>query len=406
MRIGRTLPSLSIMVTVLSCGMAAAPPAPALPAVQFGLVGIARGQTMRVNIVNALPVGTDVAACDLHAIFADQAGLPFGTRSDDWIALVPGQATWIDLPAALVFARDASARRARVRTTVEYEPDPPTHPPNSIDPCSRIVSTLEVFDNFTGRTSAFESQPVPPTTFGLVGLARRQTLALTTINLAHPPDPGLDLPPSPCVVALSFLDATGQAMRGRDGLPLGRRAALLPGEFLALNLPAALTLGASAGLRVPVRALVQVDSGPPEFPDACAGLTNTLELVDTSKARTSLIYAAGAQAGAPGDTTTNRTPHLWLLVPNVSWKIQGFLPTPIMIVGSGFTQNGFVTVTMNGASYGPLKPYNCSFNVNAFGFTNVNTCLVEIPVNVPFGSGTITVTDFGTPSNALGFSVQ
>lgn len=295
----RALAVLAASVLAAPAAFAADLLADPLPAVQFGLIGIARGQTLRVNIVNTLPVGTDVAACDVHAIFADQAGLPFAARSEDWIALAPGQATWIDLPAALVFARDALALRARVRATVEMSPGPPDLPPN---PCIRIVSTLEVFDNFTGRTSAFEMQPGPPTvemspgppnTFGLVGLARLQTLALTTINLTHPPDPGLDLPPSPCVVALSFLDAAGQAVLGRDGLPLVRRAALLPGEFLALNLPAALAFGDSAGVRVPFRAQVQMNPGPPELPDACAGLTNTLELVDALTGRTSLIYAAG-----------------------------------------------------------------------------------------------------------------
>ena len=303
MRNRRYLTSCSALLTFVSCVLAAAPSALALPAVQFGLVGIARGQTMRVNIANTLPPGTDIPACEVRAIFADQAGQPFGTRSDDSTALFPGQAMWSDLPAALVFARDPYALRARVRATVEMSPGPPDLPPS---PCAGIVSTLEVFDNLTGRTSAFEGQPGPPevqpgppNTFGLVGLARLQMLALTSINLTHPPDPGLEFPPSPCNVTLSFLSSAGETLLGRDGLPLVRRAALLPGEFLAFNLSAALAFGDSTALRVPVRALVQSQPGPPDAPDACVGLTNTLEVVDAITGRTSLIYAAGMQPGPP-----------------------------------------------------------------------------------------------------------
>jgi hypothetical protein len=151
-----------------------------------------------------------------------------------------------------------------------------------------------VFDNLTGRTAAFEGHPGPPNTFGLVGLARLQTLALTAFR---PPNP--NVPPNPCVVGLTFLDAAGRFVVDRDDQPIARRRALLPGEFLALNLPAALVFSDAASLRVPIRAFVHVQPGPSDEPDACAGLTTTLEVVDALTGRTSLIYAAGQQPGPP-----------------------------------------------------------------------------------------------------------
>ena len=134
MRLDRPAPLVVSLLMVLSGGLASVPSAAALPAVQFGLIGLARGQTMRVNIVNTLPPGAAVGPCSVRAIFADEQGQPFGSRSDDETALQPGQATWIDLPAARVFGRDTLALRARVRATVEASPGPPNVPPS---PCAK-----------------------------------------------------------------------------------------------------------------------------------------------------------------------------------------------------------------------------------------------------------------------------
>jgi hypothetical protein len=92
----------------------------------------------------------------------------------------------------------------------------------------------------------------------------------------------------------------GQVMRGRDGQPIATRAELLPGEFLALHLPASLAFGDNAALRVPIRSLVQGNGGRTELPpNPCIGLTTTLELVDALTGRTSLILRTGVNPGPP-----------------------------------------------------------------------------------------------------------
>jgi hypothetical protein len=284
----------------------AAAQAAALPAVQFGFIGLARGETLRVNVVNAStdPAGT---ACIVQATFFDDAGVAFGDRDGSRVSLLPGHGAWVDLPASMAFGRDSRSVRTRVRATVQAITDAEL-PPN---PCDGIVSTEELFDNLTGRTTAFstgrspgppeanpgppDDNPGPPEVFGLVGLAPLQALSITAVNLTTP-DP--DVPPSPCRVRLTFVDAAGSPFINALGVPVTRAAPLLPGEILSLALPAATAFGDIRLSRVPVRVKVEVDPGPAQTPNACSGVTNTLELIDLLTARTSLVVSAGSQAAA------------------------------------------------------------------------------------------------------------
>jgi hypothetical protein len=217
-----------------------------------------------------------------------------------------GQATHLDLPASTAFDNStaSTALRRRFRATVEVSTGPSTNLPPG--PCRGLVTTLELFDNLTGRLVAFyppgppndpgsTEPPGPPGTFGMVGLARLQAAVLTAINLT--PETVGSVPPSPCHVSLAFLDETGQAFSSGK-TPVEREVDVAPGEFASLALPAAVALAGSQDLRRAFRAAVEEPPGPPNTPpDPCAGLVNTLELVDTLTGRTQLVYPGGMNPG-------------------------------------------------------------------------------------------------------------
>jgi hypothetical protein len=130
----------------------------------YGLVGFARGQTVRLNVVNTLPPGpTDAEAppdpCRTRLLLFDgEGGLLAEKRAD----LIPGRSTSLDL--GFVPSDVIAASRMSVRAQVDVFVPPDTPP----DPCK---STLEVVDDDTARTNLFVSpaeihgfnpQPDPP----------------------------------------------------------------------------------------------------------------------------------------------------------------------------------------------------------------------------------------------------
>jgi hypothetical protein len=293
------------LLTLVAVGAAAQTDTPAVP---FGLVGLARGETARLNVVNLVPPDP----CHVTLQFLDAAGQAFpgaGAEAD----LAPGQATHLDLPSGAAFATSAATVvRRRVRASVESSAGSPSTNGVPPGPCIGLVSTLELFDSFTGRLVAFYKPPGlpiapaptttsgPPDAFGMVGLARLQAAALTVINLA-PAAPGAVAPS--CRVSLTFLDEAGQ-MFPSGGTSLQNQADLMPGQFATLALPASVALASSRDVRQAFRARVEVNPGPiSPPPDPCEGLVNTLEVVDTLTGRTQLIYPAGADPVPPGTSS-------------------------------------------------------------------------------------------------------
>ena len=125
----------------------------------FGAVGIASGQTARVNVTSLSPAApSDPTAVEIR--FLDSNG---AVVKQTTVTLAPGQSAAFDFSLADVTPGAASSRmqiRAEVQVTVA--PGPGETPP------SALVSTLEVFDNATGKTSflyapgpAFEAQLFP-----------------------------------------------------------------------------------------------------------------------------------------------------------------------------------------------------------------------------------------------------
>jgi hypothetical protein len=110
----------------------------------FGMVGLTRGQTIRLNVVHAavsdrLPPGP----CIVRLNFVDGLGNLLAESTE---TLTPGQATSLDVSGDGIIGR--ASNRAEVRAFVRVIDDSRGNrlPPN---PC---VSTLEVFESDTGKT--------------------------------------------------------------------------------------------------------------------------------------------------------------------------------------------------------------------------------------------------------------
>ncbi len=251
----------------------------------FGMIALAAGQTLRLNVSNIqLPANRAYPPdpCRVELSFFDGAGnalVPAVQKT-----LSPGVSTHIDLNGDDIVGRDLL--RIEVRPAFRFVIDPSGLPPG---PC---VSSIELMDNQSGQTlivagpqnpgtiRGFNPQPDPPGVVGLVGLLPRQTARLNAVNS---PVPGpSSLPPGPCRATLVLFDA--------DGHVLGYSSATLkPGEATYLDAPfpeagVATEIGTRPD-RISVRGVVltqRLDSrGFP--PDPCR---TTLEVFDNTDGKT------------------------------------------------------------------------------------------------------------------------
>jgi hypothetical protein len=142
---------------------AAEPPEP-----EFGLVGIAHGQTARLSVSvcdgSVRPGDGSVRLCDGSVVpgeastctvtlgFVDAAGAPIQDRAGHDVAVSrtvhTGESMSFDLDAAEALASGGLRRSFRAVVRTQEPPDP-----DSPNPCHGLVRTLEVFDTATGRTS-------------------------------------------------------------------------------------------------------------------------------------------------------------------------------------------------------------------------------------------------------------
>jgi hypothetical protein len=131
-------------IGVLSRAAIAFNPQPDPP--RFGMVGIADGQTARLNLVNlGIPTSTGLPPdpCRAHLKFFDGNGNLLASRPVD---LKPGEAAFLDFAPSFapVNGTDLAPLRAEIRGAVR--PDDDLYAP----PCK---ATVEIFDNVSGRTS-------------------------------------------------------------------------------------------------------------------------------------------------------------------------------------------------------------------------------------------------------------
>ncbi len=118
----------------------------------FSAVAFAFGQTARVNFAqvgdpNLFPAG---AACGIIVNYFAADGSPLAPPFRGQVE--PGKIVFVDLDRNSLPIR---TNRVPFRVAVRLIGDP-NFPP---DPCSQIRASVEVYDNFTGRTMVFIGDP-------------------------------------------------------------------------------------------------------------------------------------------------------------------------------------------------------------------------------------------------------
>jgi hypothetical protein len=126
----------------------------------FGIVGITRGETMRLNVANLLAPGVGEAPpdpCRVLLSFRDANGRPFtdanGQVVRSEVTLNAGDSTFLELNGNLFGPPSINGSgRLQLRPLIQIFTVRGSFAP----PC---VPTMEVFDNTTGRTSLFAGFP-------------------------------------------------------------------------------------------------------------------------------------------------------------------------------------------------------------------------------------------------------
>jgi hypothetical protein len=142
---------------VAAGGMYAQTTAPNMPVTDTrtsGAVGIAQGQTARLNVLR--PNETATETCSATLTYFDGAGTQLKTST---VTVAPGTVGYLDLfsDADLALATD---QRKQIRVTVAVPvatpsatSSPSLSPLAKAAPVCRLIPTLEIFDEVTGKTS-------------------------------------------------------------------------------------------------------------------------------------------------------------------------------------------------------------------------------------------------------------
>jgi hypothetical protein len=132
----------------------------------FGMVGIVRGQTARLNVVK---IGNpDEIPCEVTLQFLDSEGNTLAERD---IIIIGGKAASLDLDATELGGPDTREGRVQIRAVMKTLGGPDTKGTDVATCGDNLLSTLEIFDNRTAQTTAilnpavlvgFNPQPDPP----------------------------------------------------------------------------------------------------------------------------------------------------------------------------------------------------------------------------------------------------
>ncbi|HEX4133367.1 MAG TPA: hypothetical protein VHY84_02000 [Bryobacteraceae bacterium] len=113
-----------------------------------GVVGIAQGQAARFNVLR--PNESATAVCSAVLTYFDAAGTVLKTAT---VTVAPGQAGYLDLFSDTDLSLATNQRR-QIRATFSVPAITPTSASDKKDkPVCRLIGTLEIFDELTGRTS-------------------------------------------------------------------------------------------------------------------------------------------------------------------------------------------------------------------------------------------------------------
>ncbi len=224
---------ISALMVFIALATANVAPAQVLPGpTNFPMVGIARGQTLLLNLVAFPPT-----PCMATLGFQDSNGNPVGNTQT--VSLAAGQST--------VLAVNANSLTTAFGQRVELLPIV-TGPDGALT-APACVATAEVINNVSRVSTvlvpgAVQLVPQPVPDFGMLGVTLLQTVRLNVVAF----------PPTPCIGQLSFADKNGNLV----GTPLNVQ--LLPGQATFLDLPGN-ALVSALGVRAAVRPVVTVTEG-------------------------------------------------------------------------------------------------------------------------------------------------
>lgn len=136
--------------------------------VRMPALSLARFQTAQIHL-GTLPepvaegeTPKPIPACQATLGFVDADGAPFvdqnGRPIERTVNVEPGKTRSLSLPSSVVFGEGSGLRalfRATARLGAPPDPDMP-------DPCAEAQLSVEVYDNFTGRTSVALGIPLEP----------------------------------------------------------------------------------------------------------------------------------------------------------------------------------------------------------------------------------------------------
>jgi hypothetical protein len=153
---------------VAAAGMYAQTTAPNMPVTDTrtsGAVGIAQGQTTRFNVLR--PNETATTACSAVLTYFDGAGTQLKTAT---VTVAPGTVGYLDLFSDTDLAL-ATDQRKQIRVTVAVPVATPSASSSAkAVPICRLIPTLEIFDELTGKASVvlggfhhIEDETAPPT---------------------------------------------------------------------------------------------------------------------------------------------------------------------------------------------------------------------------------------------------
>lgn len=126
------------------------------PIGEFGMIGGARGQTLRLNVVNRpAQAGFPSGPCRATIGFADATGSAYPPGPTRNVDLAPGQAAFVQFDFDRVLTQFGQRLQLRPVVIPAYE--------GSAQGC---IASAEMFDQFTGRTmaytAAYAAQEPPP----------------------------------------------------------------------------------------------------------------------------------------------------------------------------------------------------------------------------------------------------
>ena len=136
-----------VFVAAGSYAQTAAPNIPVTDTRTSGAVGIAQGQTARFNVLRPNEAAT--ATCSAVLTYFDGTGKQLKTST---ITVAPGTLGYLDLFSDTDLALPVDQRK-QIRVTVAVPVAPPSSATPKALPICRLIPTLEIFDELSGRTN-------------------------------------------------------------------------------------------------------------------------------------------------------------------------------------------------------------------------------------------------------------